>query len=80
MAPISCTRRGLFGMAIPTFLTACSSPAPRVHTLTAVSGGAVGGRPLTASVALVDIPKYLDRPQIVRRLGSVEFGLNEFER
>ena len=59
---------------------ACSSPPPKVYTLTTVPGVAIGGRPETASVALVDIPKYLDRPQIVRRSGTVELGLDEFER
>lgn len=59
---------------------ACSSTPPKVYTLTTVPGASVGGRPITASVALVDIPKYLDRPQIVRRSGTVELGVDEFER
>ena len=59
---------------------ACSSPPPKVYTLTMMPGAPVGGRPDTASVALVDIPKYLDRPQIVRRSGTVELGVDEFER
>ncbi|MFE0758329.1 membrane integrity-associated transporter subunit PqiC [Inquilinus sp. NPDC058860] len=61
---------------------ACSSTPPRVYTLTTAPGaqGPGGGRPVTASVAAVDIPKYLDRPQIVRRSGAVELGVEEFER
>lgn len=63
-----------------TALAACSSTPPKVYTLTTVPGIAVGGRPVTASVALVDIPKYLDRPQIVRRSGPNQLGVDEFER
>ncbi|WP_429225715.1 PqiC family protein [Inquilinus ginsengisoli] len=51
-----------------------------MYTLVAVQGTAVGGRPVTASVAEVDIAKYLDRPQIVTRSGTVELGVDEFER
>lgn len=61
-------------------LAACSSPPPKVYTLAATPGTLVGGRPVAASVAAVEVPKYLDRPQIVRRSGSVELGVDEFER
>jgi hypothetical protein len=61
-------------------LAACSSPPPRVYTLAAMPGTPPGGRPVTASVAAVEVPKYLDRPQIVRRSGTVELGVDEFER
>ena len=63
-------RAALAALLAGTALAACSSPPPKVYTLTTVPGAAVGGRPVTASVALVDIPKYLDRPQIVRRSGT----------
>jgi len=63
-----------------TALAACSSTPAKVYTLAAVSGAAAGGRPLTASVAAVEVPKYLDRPQIVTRSGTVELGVAEFER
>ncbi|WP_342237905.1 PqiC family protein [Inquilinus sp. OTU3971] len=77
---MSRTRRNLLGMVIAASLSACASPAAKVYTLVAVPGTAVGGRPVTASVAAVDIAKYLDRPQIVTRSGTVELGVAEFER
>src|SRR5262249_15363674 len=55
-------------------------PPPKVYTLAAMAGAPVGGRPLTVTVAAVDVPKYLDRPQIVRRSAQVELGVAEFER
>jgi uncharacterized lipoprotein YmbA len=62
-------------------LAACSSPPPKVYTLAAAPGAAaVSGRPVTASVAAVEVPKYLDRPQIVTRSGAVELGVAEFDR
>jgi uncharacterized lipoprotein YmbA len=61
-------------------LAACSSTPPKVYTLASVSGTAAGGRPVTASVSAVDIPKYLDRPQIVHRTGTVELDVAEFDR
>ncbi|MGL4959832.1 MAG: PqiC family protein [Inquilinus sp.] len=73
------SRRSLL-LAAAAAPAACSSPPPRVYTLATVPGRAATGRPVTASVAAVDIPKYLDRPQIVRRSGTVELGLDEFER
>ena len=77
---MSCTRRSLLGLVIAASLSACGSAAPKVYTLVAVPGTAVGGRPVTASVAAVDIAKYLDRPQIATRSGTVELGVAEFER
>jgi len=73
-------RAALAVLLAGTTLAACSSPPPKVYTLTTVPSPAASGRPITASVALVDIPKYLDRPQIVRRSGAVELGVDEFER
>ncbi|WP_342237471.1 PqiC family protein [Inquilinus sp. OTU3971] len=73
------SRRALLLAAVAA-PAACSSPPPRVYTLATVPGTATTGRPMAASVAVVEIPKYLDRPQIVRRSGTVELGLDEFER
>jgi uncharacterized protein len=61
-------------------LAACSSTPPKVYTLAAAPGVSASGRPVTASVAAVEVPKYLDRPQIVTRSGAVELGVAEFER
>ena len=74
-------RRGLLaGLLAAAALAACSSTPPKVYTLATVPGAAVAGRPVTASVAAVEVPKYLDRPQIVRRSGAVQLGVDEFER
>jgi len=68
-------------LLVAAVLAACSSPPPKVYTLAAAPGAAaVAGRPVTASVAAVEVPKYLDRPQIVTRSGAVELGVAEFER
>jgi uncharacterized lipoprotein YmbA len=75
------SRRAVLAVLLAgTALAACSSPPPKVYTLAVVPGAPAGGRPITASVAMVDIPKYLDRPQVVRRSGTVELGVEEFER
>jgi uncharacterized protein len=62
-------------------LTSCASQSAKIYTMTALDKGSpVAGRPVTISVATVGIPKYLDRPQIVRRASAVELGVAEFER
>lgn len=38
-----------------------------------------GGRPLTIGVGPVDLPKYLDRPQIMTRVDENELHLSEFD-
>lgn len=82
MRPLSLSRRAAMASLVATsVLAACSSPAPKVYTLTSTAGTAAGGgRPVSAAVAAVEIPKYLDRPQIIRRSGAVELGVAEFER
>ncbi|MDR6288106.1 MULTISPECIES: PqiC family protein [Inquilinus] len=79
--PMILSRRAVLAVFLAgSVLAACSSSPPKVYTLAAVPGAAVGGRPLTPSVAAVEVPKYLDRPQIVTRSGTVELGVAEFER
>jgi uncharacterized lipoprotein YmbA len=81
MRALPLSRRALAACLLAAALAACSSPPPKVYTLAAVPGAAaVSGRPVTASVAAVEVPKYLDRPQIVTRSGAVELGVAEFDR
>ncbi|GGF12657.1 hypothetical protein GCM10011611_17860 [Aliidongia dinghuensis] len=75
-----CLPRRALLMASVTMVAACASPQAKVYTLASVPGAPVEGQPLTASVATVEIPKYLDRPQIVRRTDAVELGVDEYER
>ncbi|MDR6294067.1 hypothetical protein E9232_006621 [Inquilinus ginsengisoli] len=69
-----------FAACLLAAVAACSSTPPKVYTLAAAPGVSAPGRPVTASVAAVEVPKYLDRPQIVTRSGAVELGVAEFER
>jgi uncharacterized lipoprotein YmbA len=76
------SRRGLAACLLVTLaLASCASQNAKIYTLVA-SGSDVRPtrRPVTMSVATVDVPKYLDRPQIVRRSSEVELGIAEFER
>lgn len=64
-------------------LAACAdTPSPRVYTLAerppaAPAGAARGDAVVVRSATL---PKYLDRPQIVRYAGTYQLELNEMER
>jgi len=68
-------------------LAGCAtSPTARFYTLTPIahqeakgaSGAAVS--PVSISIAPVEVPDYLDRPQIVTRDGRNELKLAEFDR
>lgn len=68
-------------------LTACSSSAPsRFYTLNSMPGmqpesnHQAGADSLTIGVGPVEVPAYLDRPQIVTRISPNEFKLAEFHR
>jgi uncharacterized lipoprotein YmbA len=76
------SRHGLAACFLATLaLASCASPNAKIYTLIALGGDIrSAGRPVTLSVATVGVPKYLDRPQIVRRSGEVELGVAEFER
>jgi len=68
-------------LLVPLALASCASPNAKIYTLIALGSDVRStGRPVTLSVATVGVPKYLDRPQIVRRSGEVELGVAEFER
>ena len=75
----------LVALAVP--LAGCAgSPPVRFYTLTPVGyqEGATSSPgtadPVTVGIAPVEIPDYLDRPQIVTREGRNELKLAEFDR
>jgi uncharacterized lipoprotein YmbA len=62
-----------------------SSPSARFYTLTPISPqeakpSAPATNPVSVSIAPVEIPDYLERPQIVTRDGQNELSLAEFDR
>ena len=63
-------------------LGACGSdPPPKTFTLVPVAaGGGVPAGGLTLSVQSVDIPRYLDRPQIVRYGSTYELEVDQVAR
>jgi uncharacterized lipoprotein YmbA len=62
-------------------LAACSSPSSSVFSLSSNDAAAVGRRgPVRVTIGNVNIPKYLDRPQMVSRLNPVELKVDEFSR
>ncbi|MEJ2577056.1 MAG: PqiC family protein [Gammaproteobacteria bacterium] len=62
----------------------CATPTPaRFYTLSETPVAAPVGRlaaDRTLAVGPVDLPEYLDRPQIVTRIGDSELQVNEFHR
>ncbi len=69
------------------WLAGCaSSPPARFYTLNplppseAKQSAPAAANPVSVSIAPVEIPDYLDRPQIVTRDGSNELRLAEFDR
>lgn len=66
-------------------LAACASKPARFYTLTPMASaekGGAGAQPgqVVVSVEPVEIPDYLDRPQIVTRAGQNELKVAEFDR
>lgn len=78
--------RTLFLVAAALWLAGCArSPAARFYTLDAVSRQEAKepprpASPVSVSIAPVEIPDYLDRPQIVTRDGRNGLKLAEFDR
>ena len=73
--------RVVLAAAFVALLAAChGSPSPALYTL-AARPGLVIGRPVpSVAVRSVEIAKYLDRPQIVRRKNEYELETSDFER
>jgi hypothetical protein len=65
-------------------VAACGTTAPtRFYTLSSLPGSAESPRPahpLAIGIGPVDLPAYLDRPEIVTRRGPNELELSEFHR
>ncbi len=87
MAQVFSGRMGIALLCILLVCAACaSSPPSRFYQLGSLKAGnqpATGGAPrqlITVAVALVQIPDYLDRPQIVTSSGGNELRLAEFDR
>jgi uncharacterized lipoprotein YmbA len=88
------SRRLLIGAALLPVLGACVSPPPKIFTLTArpsdqtsrlaatviVPSARTSHLAATVMVKSIEIAKYLDRPQFVRRSSTYELTVSEFER
>lgn len=79
--------KNLFGLPIVLFiaglsLAACSSPETRFYVLAAMPTAktAESGQEIAVGVGPVELPDYLDRPQIVTRSGQNQLNLAEFDR
>lgn len=68
------------GVLVMILLSACASPNAKIYTLTGQKGQHAQGSPISLSIETVDIAKYLDRPQLVRRSDDVQLGVSELER
>jgi len=79
--------RTLVFIAVSLWLAGCSSsPSARFYTLNPLPPGEAthsspaAANPVSVSIAPVEVPDYLERPQIVTRDGQNELKLAEFDR
>ena len=79
--------RALFPVAVAVWLAGCAgSPPARFYTLNplgpqeAKPSALPASHPVSVGIAPVEIPDYLDRPQVVTRDGRNELRLAEFDR
>jgi uncharacterized lipoprotein YmbA len=75
-------RRLITGLGLLAALEGCTtSPNSRFFTLVPQPAAASAGRsPATVAVKPVELAKYLDRPQIVRRSDAYELQIADIER
>lgn len=79
-------RHRLLPVALAVVLTGCASSPSRFYQLqsqsdrTPLVGDPPSGQPTTLAIGPVHIPDYLDRPQIVTRVGDNELNVSEFQR
>ena len=75
-------RRLITGLGLLAALEGCTtSPNSRFFTLVPQPAAASAGRsPATVAVKPVELAKYLDRPQIVRRSDAYELQISDVER
>ncbi len=75
--------RAAFAAAVMMVATACASTAPtRVYVLSSGSPteAAKGARCMVLGIGPVEIPGYLDRPQIVSRVSANEIQPSDFDQ
>ncbi|MGI9509947.1 MAG: PqiC family protein [Geminicoccaceae bacterium] len=75
--------RLITAVLVSTLLAACTQSQPtRFYTLFAPTAPerTIEGEPLTLGVELVSMPAYLDRPQIVTRLGASRMEVADFDQ
>jgi uncharacterized lipoprotein YmbA len=74
----------LAGAVLLVLLVGCATaPNVRFYTLSATASPVAGPKippDLSLAVGPVDVPEYLDRPQIVTRIGASELAVHEFQR
>ena len=71
----------LVAAGLATIALACgTSPTPRFYALTAIDVEAAAASELGVSVGPINIPRYLQRPQIVSRKGDSRLVYDEFNR
>ena len=76
----------LIGAFLVTLSGCASSPSSRFYVLNPVSGPASEGKPsasdpcVSIGIGPIEIPDYLERPQIVTRVTPNEIKVAEFER
>jgi uncharacterized lipoprotein YmbA len=74
-------RRLALGLGLVGLLAHCGdTPPPRLFTLSARGAAPMGEASLTIMITQLTLPKYLDRPEIVRYGSAYELRLSEFER
>ncbi len=81
-------KKSLFGLTAIVLIvglslvSGCSSPTTRFYVLAALPAPqpAGAGQEIAVGVGPVELPDYLDRPQIVTRSGQNELNLAEFDR
>jgi uncharacterized protein len=75
------TRRQVLSALALAALCGCnSSPPPALYTLVARPGPRIDRTLAPIALRPVEVPKYLDRAQIVRRRTPLEFEVSDFER
>jgi uncharacterized lipoprotein YmbA len=76
----------ILGVFLMVFSGCASTPPPRFYTLSSLDAGtpetkpSADGRCLSVGIGPIDIPDYLDRPQIVTRTNPHEVSLAPFDR
>jgi uncharacterized protein len=74
-------RRVLLGIGLVGPLGACAdTPPPKLFTLAARSAAPIAGPSRSVMVGTVGLPKYLDRPQIVRLANDYQLSVSDYER